>query len=484
MSRPRLVVHGHFYQPPRLDPFTGTMPVDPTAAPARDWNERISADCYRPNALAGNLGAISWDLGPTLAGWLETGDPVAYRGFVEGDRGANGMAQPFHHAILPLAAAHDRRTEIRWGLRDFEIRFGRKATGMWLPETAVDLATLRLLADAGVTHTVLAPWQVDVVGLDTRVPVRIDLGDGRSMFAALYDAALSTAVSFEPWATVDADRFVTDRVIPRLDGDALPAGVDPLVIIATDGELYGHHQPLREQFLARLVGATAPIDRPFEHGIPLSTAILEAAERGIPPVRLRERTSWSCHHGVDRWAASCACVPDGSWKGPLRFALERLAGAVDALTERVVGELPGSPDPWAARNDYVDVVIGACSEVAFGNTWLDPAATAAQRSTFAAVMHAQRWRLAMFASCAWFWEDPLRVETAGALRAATRAARLIDHVAGTGVERRFVDDLALLRGPGGQDGHTLLRAALVAVGQRPRDRSAVDDAIATDQAQP
>lgn len=162
MSRPRLVVHGHFYQPPRLDPFTGTMPVDPTAAPARDWNERISADCYRPNALAGNLGAISWDLGPTLAGWLETGDPVAYRGFVEGDRGANGMAQPFHHAILPLAAAHDRRTEIRWGLRDFEIRFGRKATGMWLPETAVDLATLRLLADAGVTHTVLAPWQVDV----------------------------------------------------------------------------------------------------------------------------------------------------------------------------------------------------------------------------------------------------------------------------------------------------------------------------------
>ncbi len=164
VSRPALVVHGHFYQPPRLDPFTGTMPVDPTAAPARDWNERISADCYRPNAELGNLGAMSWDLGPTLAGWLQAGDPIAYRGFVDGDRGANGMAQPFHHTILPLASAADRLTEIRWGLRDFEVRFGRRPDGMWLPETAVDLATLRLLVDDGITHTVLAPWQV--VGVD------------------------------------------------------------------------------------------------------------------------------------------------------------------------------------------------------------------------------------------------------------------------------------------------------------------------------
>ena len=148
MTLPQLVVHGHFDQPPRVDPFTGAMPVDPTAAPARDWNERIAADCYRPNAEAGNLAAISWDVGPTLAGWLASGDPIAYRGFQDGDGGAHGMAQPFHHAILPLASAADRRTEIRWGLRDFELRFGRRPDGMWLPETAVDLDTLRTLVDA------------------------------------------------------------------------------------------------------------------------------------------------------------------------------------------------------------------------------------------------------------------------------------------------------------------------------------------------
>jgi hypothetical protein len=467
MTVPRLVVHGHFYQPPRLDPFSGTMPTDPTAAPARDWNERISADCYRPNALAGNFGAMSWNIGPTLAGWLETGDPVAYRGFIDGDRGANGMAQPFHHAIMPLTSALDRRTEIRWGLRDFEVRFGRRPSGMWLPETAVDLATLRDLADEGITHTVLAPWQVDGADLDTRLPVRLDLGDGRSMIVALYDGLLSAAVSFEPWATVDADQFVTDRLVPRFVSQPLPDGISPLVVIATDGELYGHHQPLRERFLARLVGATAPLDRPF--GTPsLSQAILEAAERGIPPATLRERTSWSCHHGVERWVASCACVPDGSWKGPLRIVLERLAGGIDALTERLARDLPGSPAPWAARDAYVDVVIGGTTPAAFAAAWLDVAATDRQRAAFLALMSAQRWRLAMFASCAWFWEDPIRPETAGALRSAARAARLLDRVAGTGLEGRLVADLALVRGPHGQDGVELLHAALLAVGQRLR----------------
>jgi hypothetical protein len=467
MTPPRLVVHGHFYQPPRLDPFSGTMPLDPTAAPARDWNERISADCYRPNAEAGNLRTMSWDIGPTLAGWLETGDPVAYRGFVDGDRGSNGMAQPFHHAILPLASAADRRTEIRWGLRDFEVRFGRRPVGMWLPETAVDLATLRDLAAEGITHTVLAPWQVEGDESDTRRPVRLDLGDGRSIVVALYDGLLSSAVSFEPWATVDADRFVADRLMPRFWMDPLPDGTSPLVVIATDGELYGHHQPWRELFLARLIGDTAPRDLPYER-VGLARAVAEAAGAGLPSAELRERTSWSCHHGVERWGASCACVPDGSWKGPLRIVLERLAGGVDALTERAARELPGAPDPWAARDAYVDVVIGAVAPGAFAERWLASGATAGQRSAFLGMLAAQRWRLAMFASCAWFWEDPMRPETAGALRAATRAARLMDRVAGAGLERRLVADLSLVHGPGGQDGVGMLHAALVAVGQRLR----------------
>ena len=449
MSRPALVVHGHFYQPPRLDPFTGRMPADPTAAPARDWNQRVSADCYRPNAEVGNLGSMSWDVGPTLAGWLasDEGDPVAYRGFVDGERGVNGMAQPFHHTILPLTTAADRRTEIRWGLRDFEVRFGRRPTGMWLPETAVDLPTLRLLVDSGVTHTILAPWQVTGDGLDTRRPVRVDLGNGRSIVAAIDDGLLSAAISFEPGATIDADWFVRDRLMPRFGEAPLPDGVDPLVVIATDGELYGHHQPQREHFLARLIGATAPMDAPYTRpGLGEELAIAAAWEHGLPVAQLRERTSWSCHHGIVRWASGCPCVPDGNWKAPLRIALERLAGGIDALTERLLRDLPGAPDPWAARDDYVDVVIGVRTPDAFATERLGRGASSAHRAILLDVLAAQRWRLSMFASCAWFWESPERPETASALRAATRAARLIDNLAATALEARLDADLALVDG--------------------------------------
>ena len=169
------------------------------------------------------------------------------------------MAQPFHHTILPLATLADRRTEIRWGLRDFERRFGRRPTGLWLPETAVDLATLSLLVDEGVTHTILAPWQLAGEGLDTRRPYRVEVGDGRSIVVVAYDGGLSASVSFETDATTDADRFARERVVPRLsewiDGDDGPT---PFALIATDGELYGHHQPYRDFFLQRLVRAGGP----------------------------------------------------------------------------------------------------------------------------------------------------------------------------------------------------------------------------------
>jgi len=457
VNRASLVVHGHFYQPPRLDPFTGTTPRDPTAAPAHDWNERISADCYRPNAELGNLGAISWDLGPTLAGWMEPGDPVAYRGFVEGDAGRNGMAQPFHHSILPLASAADRATEVRWGLRDFEVRFGRRPTGMWLPETAVDLPTLRLLAAEGINHTILAPWQLTVPGIDARHPVRLDLGDGRSIDIVRYDGVLSTAVSFEPASTIDADWFIAERIVPAIE----TAGATPLIVIATDGELYGHHQPHREQFLARLVGRPALDGRPFDTPS-LADGLARADPVAAPAAALVERTSWSCPHGIGRWSSDCGCVPDGSWKAPLRGALNRLAGGIDSVTDHLVRALPGGPDPWPLRDAWVDVVLERATARELCRErlgWTDEADV----DIVARVMEAQRWRLAMFASCTWFWESPARVETAGALRAATRAARLIDGVAGTDLERRLIDDLRTIVSEG-LDGAVLLRAALQVVG--------------------
>jgi hypothetical protein len=475
-GRGRLAVHGHFYQPHRLDPFTGRVPDDPSAAPFRDWNSRIDAECYRPNAERGTYGRMSWDLGPTLAGWLATDAPTSHQGFVAGDAwsgdgrrsvgAGNAMACGYHHSILPLASADDRRTEIRWALRDFVLRFGRAAEGFWLPETAVDLPTLRMLAEEGIRYTILAPWQAADGHLDTRRPYRVELGGGRSIIVAFYDGGLSGAVSFEPAATADADRFARERVAARLAGTPFPDGEPGLIVIATDGELYGHHQQFRDLFLQRLVApAPSVADRGFDV-VPLSSALLERRPRRLPAARIAERTSWSCHHGVARWSTECPDAIDGRWKGPLRGALDRLAGAIDAATDGALAALPRSPDRVEARDAYVDVVFGAEPRGAFAARWLGNGAATAARRRFLDLMDAQRWRLAMFTSDAWYWDDPIRSETRQNLRCAARAARLVDAATSSRVERGLVQDLALLRSPGtGLDGAAIYRMALADVGQ-------------------
>lgn len=477
MTRGRLAVHAHFYQPYRADPFSGRIPPDPGAAPYPDWNSRITAECYRPNAERGTLGHLSFDVGPTLAEWLVTHDPATWAGFVAGDRPSdrdptiplergNAMAQGFHHAILPLASAADRRTEIRWGVREFELRYGRRPEGLWLPETAVDRPTLRLLVDEGIRYTILAPWQIADPGLDTRRPYRLDLGAGRAMTVAVYDGALSAAASFEVAATADADGFARERVLATLEDASLPDDAPGLVVIATDGELYGHHQSFRDLFLHRLV-APGPhvVDRGFDM-VDLASALVEPPGRPFPAVEVVERTSWSCHHGVLRWSGECPCVPDGRWKAPLRAALERLAGGVDLALEQAFGALPGRPDPFAARDAYVDVAVGVEPPAAFSARWLGDDAPAERRRGFLALLEAARWRLAMFASDGWFWDDPIRPETKQVLRFAARAVRIVDEVAGTRLERRLVADLELLRSPSTHlDGGEIYRVALSEIGQ-------------------
>jgi hypothetical protein len=467
MSRGRLAVHAHFYQPFRVDPFTGLTPDDPSAAPFRNWNERITAECYRPIAELGVPAHISWNLGATLTAYLADAAPAVLARFAELDRvgGGTGMGQAFHHSILPLASLADRRTEVLWGLRDFASRFGRPASAMWLPETAVDIATLGVAAEAGVTGVILAPWQADTPNVDTRQPYRVDVGGGRHVTAMFYDGELSAAVSFEPAATADADRFARERVAPRLEG-TLPNGGDPTLVIATDGELYGHHQSFRDLFLQRLVAPDAGADRSFDV-VGFHQAIAASDGRPHPEMRIRDRTSWSCHHGILRWTAECPDVPDGRWKGPLRAALERLAGGIDAVTDAIARDLAGI-DPWAARDRYVDVVIGAQEPDAFAAACLGPGSGRDDRARLRSLMEAQRWRLGMFASCGWFWEDPMRIETRQVLRAAARAARLADGLAGTDLERRLVADLETFRSPStGMDGASIYRMALVEIGQPP-----------------
>lgn len=473
MSRPRLVVHAHFYQPFRTDPFTGHVPPDPSAAPFRDWNERVTAECYRPNAESGTLEHVSWNLGPTLTAYLADAAPEVLAAFASSDRrgggvaGGPGIAQSFHHSILPLAALHDRRTEILWGLRDFERRFGRPARAMWLPETAADITTLRLMAEAGVEATILAPWQAEAHHLDNRQPYRVDVGGGRHITVLFYDADLSASVSFEPAMTADADRFARERVAPRLGG-SLHDGRAPTLVIASDGELYGHHQSFRDLFLHRLVAPseTTP-DRGYDV-VTLAAVAEEAAGQSHPEIRIRDRTSWSCHHGVLRWSGECPDATDGRWKAPLRAALERLAGGIDTATETLARELPGDLDVWAARDRYVDVVIGAQEGDAFAAAMLGARSSAEDRRRLLMALEAQRWRLGMFASCGWFWEEPFRPETRQVLRSAARAARLVDGLTGSSLERRLVADLATFVSPGlGMDGATIYRHALSEVGQPP-----------------
>jgi len=321
VRRGRLAVHAHFYQPSRVDPWTGEVPVEPSAAPFHDWNQRVDAECYRPNAERGNLARISWDLGPTLASWLAKADPPTYERFVADSGPAIGQA--FHHSILPLASAADRRTEIAWGIRDFEHRFGRRPTGLWLPETAVDLPTLREAERQGIAFTILAPWQAAGGPVDTRRIHRVELGDDRRIAVAFYDGGLSASVSFEPEATADADRFARERVAPRVRGGPAPLDA-PIAVIATDGELYGHHQQFRDLFLQRLVAPDAATgDRGFDV-VTVADLIAERRDAADPATRIVERTSWSCHHGVARWSAECPDAADGRWKAPLRAAFERL----------------------------------------------------------------------------------------------------------------------------------------------------------------
>jgi hypothetical protein len=473
MSRPRLVVHAHFYQPFRTDPFTGLVPPDPSAAPFRDWNERITEECYRPNAELGTLRRASWNLGPTLTRYLADAKPDVLAGFAEADRHGGGplngpgIAQPFHHSILPLLAHHDRRTEILWGLRDFEFRFGRPARGMWLPETAVDLPTLALMAEAGVESTILAPWQADAAHVDNRLPYRVDTGGGQHVVVVFYDGDLSASISFDPGMTADADRFARERVLPRLAGSLLD-GRAPTIVLASDGELYGHHQSFRDLFLNRLVmpAEDAP-DRGFDV-VTLAEVTREPGGHPHPEIHIRERTSWSCHHGVMRWSDDCPCAVDGRWKAPLKVALDRLAGGIDTVTETLTRGLLGQADTWTARDRYVDVVIGAQAPEAFAVEVLGARATAGDRQRLLAILEAQRWRLGMFASCGWFWGDPLRIETRQVLRAAGRAARIADGLAGTDLESRLVADLGMLRAPrAGIDGATLYRRALSEIGQPP-----------------
>jgi len=458
VTRTSVIVHGHFYQPPREDPWTDRIPEDRSASPYHDWNDRILWECYRPvtearvldahgriRHIVNTLDFMSWDAAPTLLRWLARRAPEIYTRFLEADarsRGrigfGNAVATPYHHLILPLASRRDKITEVRWGILDFERRFGRTPEGMWLPETAVDMETLEVLAQEGIRYTILAPHQLHPLPKGGR-PGRVVLGGGRELALFPYDGALAHGVAFGGLLS-DADAWMSellDRVAERereAEGVEGAAGRLPpdrrdsvnLVALATDGESFGHHHRWGELALAALL---LKVDAEPRTRLENFTSLLHRTP-DLEQITLVEPSSWSCAHGIERWRAECGCrtAPHESgqqrWRAPLRSSLEGLASGIHAAYEAQAAPLVG--DPWGLRDAYGSVLDAPEPVVdrflqRHALAPLDPES----RTRLRQLLEVERDALRIFTSCGWFFDDLARPEPLLLLRFAAHALDLL-----------------------------------------------------------
>ncbi|MFZ5917332.1 MAG: DUF3536 domain-containing protein [Chloroflexota bacterium] len=436
MKTRTLCIHGHFYQPPREHPFSGVIPPEGGAAPFANFNEKITAECYAPNARAGNFHLLSFNLGPTLAQWLAGYDGNTYHQIVEADRQnvrrwgvGNALAQAYNHTILPLAHRRDKETQIAWGIADFHHRFGRLPQGMWLPEMAVDLETLEVMAEQGIEFTVLSVRQARQ-SVDVARPYWVRLPAGRRMAVFFRHEDLSNRLAFDPYLTERALRFAELL-------DATVNGGGGLYLIATDGETFGHHQPGRERFVTDLLTQLAP-QRGYQVGY---LAHFLRQNPAVEEVEIWEHTAWSCWHGLARWREGCSCTSGGSrWKGILRQAMDRLAWEIDALflaeTYRRVA------DPWSMRREAIRVWLGQESGPSLVARHAGGGLTSADQARLLTLLEAQRYRQAMYTSCGWFFDDLGRIEPGLVIAYAAKAIQLVRQACGIGLEKDFRKDLS------------------------------------------
>jgi hypothetical protein len=465
-----ICVHGHFYQPPRENPWLEVIEPQPSAKPYPDWNARITAECYRPNTAArivdgagtitrivDNYERMSFNVGPTLLAWLEREAPDVHAALVDADRksrarfGGHGsaMAQAYNHMILPLANRRDKVTQVRWGLADFRHRYGRDPEGMWLPECAVDLESLEVLAEEGVAFTILAPGQAArwrpigetpwrTGAIEPGRVYRCDLPSGRAIDLFFYDGATSQAVAFE--------RLLTDGGVLAARLAARPDGA--LSHIATDGESYGHHHRYGDMALA---WALTSIES-GAHGARLTNyGEFRARFPAAWEVEITAPSSWSCFHGVERWRADCGCNTGGgqgwrqTWRAPLRVALDWLRDRAAAAFERAAAGV--LVDPWAARDAYIAVVVErtpAVIDAFLAARAVDPASDACRRRALE-LLELQRNAMLMYTSCGWFFDDLAGIETIQILQYAARVCELALRVGGEALEQPFVDQLRAAR---------------------------------------
>jgi alpha-amylase/alpha-mannosidase (GH57 family) len=491
-------VHGHFYQPPRENPWLETVEVQESAAPYHDWNERITSECYAPNGasritnkqneivrIVNNYARMSFNFGPTLLSWLADFAPRTYRMIQDADQasaeryGGHGsaLAQVYNHIIMPLASERDARTQIRWGIVDFEHRFGRRPEGMWLAETAVSRAVLDLLAQDGIKFTILAPHQCARVrplaasastafaetsnmksagdprdaskwadtpdaSVDPTHPYLVQLDEGRSITVFFYDGPASRAIAFEGVLN-DGEQFAR-RLLDCLKPDS---GAPQLAHVATDGESYGHHHKHGEMALSY---ALHWID---ENQLAQLTNYGEFVER-FPPqweAEVVDDSSWSCAHGVERWRSDCGCNGghagwNQQWRGPLRNALDMLRDRTAPLAQAVAAPLV--KDLWAARDAYIHVVLDRSADNVerFLAAHAVRNLSADERVTLFELLELERHTQLMYTSCGWFFDEISGIETVQIIAYAGRVLQLAAQLfgePGVALEAEFLRMLAL-----------------------------------------
>src|SRR5574337_1135675 len=468
-----ICIHGHFYQPPRENPWLEAIELQDSAYPYHDWNERITRECYAPNAasrilsgegrimrIVNNYAKISFDVGPTLLAWLQEKAPSVYRAVLDADRQSqktfsghgSALAQAYSHIILPLANRHDKYTQVYWGIRDFEHRFGRKPEGMWLPETAVDLETLDILAECAIRFTILAPHQAgrarpiggrawrSVSGgrIDPTMAYELRLPSRRKLNIFFYDGPISHAVAFEHLLTKGED--LANRLVNAFsEARTWPQ----LIHIATDGETYGHHHRFGEMALAYALHYLE------SNNLARLTNYGEYLERHPPThqVQIVEQTSWSCAHGVERWRRDCGCNSGGhpgwnqAWRAPLRQALDWLRDTLAPRYEEKARQF--LKDPWAARNDYIEVILDRSPESL--KQFLDRHAarelSEAEQITALKLLELQRHAMLMYTSCGWFFDELSGIETVQVIQYAGRVVQLAEELLGEPYEAPFLDRL-------------------------------------------